>query len=142
MPQRRFSWHPAHRRDYADWHSALCAVIHGLLCVPTPSATQFVLRAHPRLHRQVLCGGYGTREHARCARNGEPTPRCSPWDCTDACSRRKDDGSRIDVDASAVAGIYQAGVEIFPDMGHVMMLEPGWQAVAERIDSWLTARGL
>jgi Alpha/beta hydrolase family len=53
----------------------------------------------------------------------------------------KDDGSRIDGDASAVAGIYQADVEIFPDMGHVMMLEPGWQAVAERIDGWLAPRG-
>lgn len=54
----------------------------------------------------------------------------------------KDDSSRIDGDACAVAEIYQADVEIFPDMGHVMMLEPGWQAVAERIDSWLTAQGL
>ncbi|HEY1841255.1 MAG TPA: alpha/beta hydrolase [Mycobacterium sp.] len=54
----------------------------------------------------------------------------------------KDDSSRIDGDASALAGIYQADVEIFPDMGHVMMLEPGWQAVAERIDGWLTAQGL
>jgi hypothetical protein len=41
-----------------------------------------------------------------------------------------------------VAGIYQTAVEVFPDMGHVMMLEPGWQAVAERIDSWLTTQGL
>ena len=32
-----------------------------------------------------------------------------------------------------------AEAEIFPDMGHDMMLEPGWQAVAERIDGWLTA---
>jgi pimeloyl-ACP methyl ester carboxylesterase len=54
----------------------------------------------------------------------------------------KSDGSRIDGDASAVARIYQADLEIFPDMGHVMMLEPGWQAVAERIDGWLTAQGL
>jgi hypothetical protein len=54
----------------------------------------------------------------------------------------KDDRSRIDGDASAVAGIYQADVELFPDMGHVMMLETGWQAVAERIDSWLTDQGL
>ncbi|MDT5171382.1 MAG: hypothetical protein QOD02_4727, partial [Mycobacterium sp.] len=30
----------------------------------------------------------------------------------------------------------------FPNMGHNMMLEPGWQAVAERIDGWLTDRGL
>jgi pimeloyl-ACP methyl ester carboxylesterase len=53
----------------------------------------------------------------------------------------KDDRSRIDGDASAVAGIYQTDVEFFPDMGHVMMLEPGWQAVAERIDGWLTTQG-
>lgn len=54
----------------------------------------------------------------------------------------RDDGSRIDGDASAFAATYQADVEIFPDMGHVMMLEAGWQAVAERIDRWLTDRGL
>jgi pimeloyl-ACP methyl ester carboxylesterase len=40
------------------------------------------------------------------------------------------------------AAVYGEDAEIFPDMGHDMMLEPGWQAVAERIDSWLTARGL
>lgn len=53
-----------------------------------------------------------------------------------------DDGSRIDGDASAVARIYQADVEIYPEVGHVMMLEPGWQPVAERIDGWLAAHGL
>jgi alpha-beta hydrolase superfamily lysophospholipase len=40
------------------------------------------------------------------------------------------------------AAVYGAEAEIFPDMAHDMMLEPGWQAVAERIDSWLTAQGL
>jgi pimeloyl-ACP methyl ester carboxylesterase len=54
----------------------------------------------------------------------------------------EDDGMRIDGDASAVAAMYQADVDVFPDMGHVMMLETGWRAVAERIDNWLTARGL
>lgn len=54
----------------------------------------------------------------------------------------KDDRSRIEGDASAVAAIYQADLELFADMGHVMMLEPGWQAVAESIDNWLTAKGL
>jgi hypothetical protein len=53
-----------------------------------------------------------------------------------------DDRSRIDGDASAVAAIYQADAELFPDMGHVMMLETGWQAVAERIDGWLGGHGL
>lgn len=52
-----------------------------------------------------------------------------------------DDGMRVDGDALAVAQIYQTDLEIFPDMGHVMMLEPGWQAVAERIDSWLGGQG-
>ncbi|MEE2852040.1 MAG: alpha/beta hydrolase [Actinomycetota bacterium] len=54
----------------------------------------------------------------------------------------QDDGMRIDGDASAVARIYQADVEIFPDMGHVMMLEPGWPAVSEKIDGWVAMRGL
>lgn len=49
------------------------------------------------------------------------------------------DGSRISGDASAVASLYQADMELFAEMGHVMMLELGWQAVAEKIDSWLTA---
>jgi pimeloyl-ACP methyl ester carboxylesterase len=53
----------------------------------------------------------------------------------------RDDGSRVDGDASAVAKLYQADVEIFPDMGHVMMLEPGWQAAAESIDRWLVGHG-
>ena len=40
------------------------------------------------------------------------------------------------------AALYGAEVEIFPDMAHDMMLEPGWQAVAERIDGWLSAQQL
>ena len=41
-----------------------------------------------------------------------------------------------------MAGIYQTDVKVFPDIWQVMMLDPGWQAVAERIDSWLTTQGL
>jgi pimeloyl-ACP methyl ester carboxylesterase len=54
----------------------------------------------------------------------------------------KKDGSRIDGDVSAVARTYQTDAELFSDMGHMLMLEPGWQAVAEMVDSWLTGRGL
>jgi pimeloyl-ACP methyl ester carboxylesterase len=54
----------------------------------------------------------------------------------------KNDGSRIDGDVSAVARIYQTDAEFFPDMGHNMMLEPGWQAVAERIQTWLAGPGI
>ena len=41
-----------------------------------------------------------------------------------------------------IAGAYRTDVEFFPKMGHNMMLEPGWQAVAERIDGWLSGQGL
>ena len=40
------------------------------------------------------------------------------------------------------ARAYHTPAEVFPDMGHDMMLEPGWQAVAERIDGWLSGQGL
>lgn len=36
------------------------------------------------------------------------------------------------------AAQYGATAEIFPNMAHDMMLEPGWRDVAERIDGWLT----
>jgi non-heme chloroperoxidase len=34
---------------------------------------------------------------------------------------------------------YRVGVEIFPAMGHGMMLDADWRKVAERIDGWLQA---
>jgi len=37
----------------------------------------------------------------------------------------------------ATAAAYRTEAEIFPDMAHDMMLEPGWAAVAERIHAWL-----
>jgi pimeloyl-ACP methyl ester carboxylesterase len=37
----------------------------------------------------------------------------------------------------ATAKVYGTGSEIFPDMAHAMMLEPGWQGVADRILRWL-----
>jgi pimeloyl-ACP methyl ester carboxylesterase len=40
------------------------------------------------------------------------------------------------------ARAYGTEAVFFPDMGHNMMLEPGWQAVAEEIDGWLAGRGL
>jgi hypothetical protein len=42
----------------------------------------------------------------------------------------------------ATARAYHTEAEFFPDMGHNMMLEPGWAAVAERIHTWLVAQGL
>jgi pimeloyl-ACP methyl ester carboxylesterase len=53
-----------------------------------------------------------------------------------------DDGCFTVKEAHATARAYGTEAEIFSDMGHNMMLEPGWQAVAERIVGWLTDRGL
>jgi pimeloyl-ACP methyl ester carboxylesterase len=45
-------------------------------------------------------------------------------------------------EVEATARAYKTQSEIFLDMAHDMMLEPGWQAVAERIVSWLKERNL
>lgn len=42
----------------------------------------------------------------------------------------------------ATARAYRTEAEFFPDMGHDMMLEPGWADVAERIQAWLGTLGL
>lgn len=35
------------------------------------------------------------------------------------------------------ARAYRAAAEIFPGMGHDLMLDTGWEAVADRVDTWL-----
>lgn len=47
------------------------------------------------------------------------------------------DGSVTRDEMRATALAYRTEEEVFPGMGHNMMLEPGWAAVAERIHSWL-----
>jgi len=42
----------------------------------------------------------------------------------------------------SLAQAYGTTAEIFPNMAHDMMLEPGWQAVADRIVSWLGEKGI
>ena len=44
--------------------------------------------------------------------------------------------------AEQAAQAYGTEAEIFPGMGHVMMLEARWQKVAERIIEWLRRSGL
>ena len=53
-----------------------------------------------------------------------------------------DDGAVTRDEVHATARAYQAQAEFFDGMGHNMMLEPDWQAVAERIDGWLGSLGL
>ncbi|WP_193048138.1 alpha/beta hydrolase [Mycolicibacterium baixiangningiae] len=53
-----------------------------------------------------------------------------------------DDGAVTREEVCATARAYGTEAEFFPDMGHNMMLETGWAAVAERIHTWLGTRGL
>jgi pimeloyl-ACP methyl ester carboxylesterase len=48
-----------------------------------------------------------------------------------------DDGAHTREEVRATARAYRAEAEFFPNMGHNMMLEPGWAAVAQRIHTWL-----
>ena len=54
----------------------------------------------------------------------------------------EEDGAHTRKEINATARAYGTEAEFFPDMGHNMMLEPGWESVAERIDAWLGPRGL
>ena len=45
-------------------------------------------------------------------------------------------------DVEATARAYGTQAEFFPDMAHDMMLEAGWQAVADRILGWLDEQNL
>ncbi len=41
----------------------------------------------------------------------------------------------------ATAKAYGVRAEIFPGMGHDMMLDTGWEKVADRVDAWARERG-
>lgn len=45
-------------------------------------------------------------------------------------------------EVEATARAYHTQAEMFPDMAHDMMLEAGWQTVADRILGWLSMQGL
>jgi alpha-beta hydrolase superfamily lysophospholipase len=49
------------------------------------------------------------------------------------------DGVFTTEEVHATGTAYRTEAELFPDMGHDMMLEPGWNAVAQRIHTWLEA---
>jgi len=48
-----------------------------------------------------------------------------------------EDGAHTRKEILATAHAYRTEAEFFPNMGHNMMLEPGWADVAQRIHSWL-----
>jgi hypothetical protein len=54
----------------------------------------------------------------------------------------QNDGAHTAKEVRATARAYHTDAEFFPNMGHAMMLEAGWDGVAERIHNWLGAQGL
>lgn len=50
------------------------------------------------------------------------------------------DGCFTQREVRATARAYRTEAEIFPDMGHNMMVEPQWALVAERMHAWLETR--
>ncbi len=52
------------------------------------------------------------------------------------------DGFFSTAEIRATARAYRAEAQLFPGMGHNMMLEPGWRDVAQRIRAWLGGIGL
>lgn len=53
-----------------------------------------------------------------------------------------DDGMISTDEVRATARVYDTEPELFPRMGHNMMVEPGWRDVADRIREWLVDKGL
>ncbi len=53
-----------------------------------------------------------------------------------------EDGAVTPEEVRATARAYRTEPVFFPGMGHNLMLEPGWDTVAHRIDDWLVTRGL
>ncbi|MGB9251954.1 MAG: alpha/beta hydrolase [Mycobacterium sp.] len=53
-----------------------------------------------------------------------------------------EDGAFTRDEVTATASTYHTEAVFISRMGHNMMLEPDWRSVAERIDGWLTGRGL
>jgi pimeloyl-ACP methyl ester carboxylesterase len=54
----------------------------------------------------------------------------------------EDDGSITNAEVRATARAYETTAELFPRMGHNMMVEPRWRDVAELMCGWLADRGL
>ena len=54
----------------------------------------------------------------------------------------RQDAAITQQEITATADAYRTEAEFFPNLGHNMMLEPGWPEVAQFIDDWLVGREL
>ena len=127
------------------WHFAkLTATGRSLPYVSTPELARelFFCAATP----EALVRTYASRlqeESARSGRDGlvqlpKPGRVSTPLLVLGAA----EDVAVTREEVRATARAYRTEPEFFAGMGHNMMLEPGWRAVADRIDGWLGARQL
>jgi non-heme chloroperoxidase len=112
----------------------------------SPSTLQRALFANP-VEPEELCGYY---------RLMQPESQRALWDMTffdlprlarERCPPLLVLGAERDIlvppaQAEQAAQAYGTQAEIFPGMGHVMMLEADWRKVAGRIVAWLREQGL
>jgi alpha-beta hydrolase superfamily lysophospholipase len=69
-----------------------------------------------------------------------PKPKCVKAPVLVTGTAKDTSFRRSQVEATARA--FHTNAVLFPDMNHGMMLEAGWQGVADRIIAWLTDKGL
>ena len=128
------------------WHFTKMAITgKSLDCVNTPELARERFFSAQTPEAQVV--GYAARlteESARIGIDGVLLGLARPKSVTTPMLvlGARDDGAVTPREVHATARKYQTQAEFFPDMGHNMMLEPGWTAVAERIHAWLGSHGL
>lgn len=127
------------------WHFAKLTVTgRSLPYVSTPELARerFFCARTP----EPLVRGYAARLQEESARSGLDglvrLPRPDRVGAPVLVLGAMEDGAVTRQEVRATAGAYRTEPEFFPGMGHNMMLEPGWLAVAERIDGWLAEQGL
>ena len=100
----------------------------------------------PHRRRRPKSWTYATRLQEESARTGFDgllnLPRPKRVTTTLLVLGAHSDGAVTPKEVRATARAYRTEAEFFPNIGHDMMLEPGWAAVAERIHTWLGTHGL
>jgi non-heme chloroperoxidase len=105
------------------------------------------------LQHVLFAGPVGVDQLRACYRRMQPESQRAMWDMTffNLPQLRRERrppllvlGAECDIlvppsQAEQAAEYYGTEAEIFPAMGHLMMLETGWQKVADRIIEWMKA---
>lgn len=127
------------------WHFLKIAITgNSLAYVNTPQLARERFFSVHTAESQVL---------AYAARLEEESPRVGPGSILNRARPERvttpllvlgaeNDGAHTAKEVRKTANAYHTDAEFFPNMGHAMMLESGWSAVAQRIHNWLCSRAL